>query len=170
MADDTIAQHNNLAAFHTYEMGRADNPELPAWDSDEAAQRRTEYRYLIQLAHRRSQSSCVLVAIERIAASLAITDGEPWPACNRAISPDRTDLQRLAISASRRQRYRHLARVVHAELMNYYELGTEDEASRQQTIAIAALQMAEDKRVMMEQRQMFGLPSTVSQLNRGCEK
>ncbi len=169
MADEKIPQHKDLAAFHAYELGREYDPERPDFASDAAGQRRTEYRYLIQLAHRRSQSSCVLVAIERIAASLAIADGEPWPACNRAINPERPELQRQAIAAQRRQRYRHLARIVHSEVMNYYELGTDNEDYRQHVIEASALQVMQDKQLVSAQRKSIGLPSTVTQMRKDQE-
>lgn len=170
MADETIAQHKDLAAFHAYEMGREYDPNRPDWSSDAAGARRTEYRYLIQLAHRRSQASCVLVAIERIAGALAVADGEPWPACNRAINPALGTLQRHAISASRRQRYRHLARIVHAETMNFYELGDDTEVSRQNVIADVHGQALQDKQTLSHQRQSAGLPSTVSQLRKDTDQ
>jgi hypothetical protein len=162
MADDTLAQdHKELAAFHTYELGRTYDPQRPEWFADGAGQRRTEYRYLIQLAHRRSQAACVLTCIERIAASLAIADGEQWPACDRKAG-SLPDSARAARAAATRQRYRHLARIVHAETMNYYELGTDDELYRQHVIEEAKRQMAEDKRIVSEQRQAIGIPPGVS--------
>lgn len=169
MADDDFTTHRDLAAFHCFEMARDYNPHLPEWDSDDAAQRRTEYRYLITAAHRRSRSSCVLVAIERIAGVLAVADGEAWPACNRAIKPELPELQRLAIAASRRQRYRHLARLVHADLMNYYELGTDGEDYRMDVIAVATLQMDEDKRIVGQQRKL-SMPSTVTQIHKDADQ
>lgn len=173
MADENRnTSHRDLAAFHCFEMARDYNPNLPEWDSDDAAQRRTEYRYLIHAAHRRSQPSCVLVAIEKIACALAVAEGQTWPACDRAIAADRTPLQRLAIQAQRRQRFRHLARIAHSHFVNYYELGTDDEDYRQSIIDDAQLQEQLDKKCVAEHRRQIGvtLPSTVTQIHKDSDQ
>lgn len=158
MADSETNTHRNSAAFHLFEMGRDYDPHRPEWDSEPAGTLRTEYRYLVQLAHRRSQSSCVLVAIEKIAATLAVADGLIWPRCDNNISTDRADLQKLAMAAQRRQRYRHVARLVHSELMNYYELGTDGEDYRQNVIMESQLQVVQDKQIVSEHRRAIGVP------------
>lgn len=163
MADvDPITTHRELAAFHCYESQRETHSELPEWSSDEAGVYRTEYRFLITAARRRADQSCMLVAIEKIAVALATAEGEIWPMCNRAVHPDLPDDQREAIGAQRRQRYRHLARLAHSTVMNYYELGTDDDAYRQHIISEANAQLAADRATMARMRGRFA--STVNQL------
>jgi hypothetical protein len=159
MADETVT-HRDLAAFHVFEMGRILDPELPEWDSDAAGPHRTSCRYIINLAHRRTIGSCVSVAIEKIAEKLASADGETWPDCNRAIKPELPELSRLAIAASRRQRYRHLARIAHAAAMNYYELGTDDEAYRQTLLTDAHVTHQHDKQLLATMRASIGVSLT----------
>lgn len=139
MADETVARHLELAAFHLY---HALHPDGPAWESDAAGKDRTDCRYLITLAQRRGQPDCVLTAIELVASRLALNE------------PPVSD---VVIMASRRQRHRHMARLVHATLMNYYELGTDDAAYRQHVISEAAILEASDKCVVGEYRKQIGV-------------
>lgn len=154
MADETVT-HRDQAAFHVHEMGRALQPDLPEWESEDAGPYRTSCRYLAIAAHRRSITSCVPVAIEMIARRLAEADGETWPECSRRI--DLNDPRRFSLAAQRRQRYRHLARVAHSAAMNYYELGTDDEVYRQAVISDARLQVEQDKRIVSEMRSQMGV-------------
>lgn len=157
MADETVT-HKELAAFHIYEMGREIDPELPAWDATAAGPYRTSCRYIVHMAHRKTILSCALVAVEKIAAALAQADGETWPDCSRAIKPELPEVNRLAIAASRRQRYRHLARLAHSTLMNYYELGTDDDAYRATVLTEARIQQQQDAQTVAAMRATVGVP------------
>lgn len=162
--DPLFGEHLDLAAFHLYESGRAYDPERPSWDSDAAGSLRTSTRYITRMAHRRGMPSTTLVAIERLAVAFALADGEVWPDCTRGLHAI-PEPQRKAMSASRRQRYRHLARIAHAELMNYYELGQEDERMRGDIIHQAMRQHHEDTKAKVAWRD-YVMPSTVTQIHR----
>lgn len=166
MADETVT-HKDLAAFHLYALGRAVDPELPEWDSDAAGPHRTSCRYIVNLAHRKTILSCVLVAVEKIAAALAQADGETWPECSRRI--DIADPHRFALAASRRQRYRHLARVAHSAAMNYYELGTDDEAYRQTVLTDARVTVQNDKQLVAAMRASVGVPHHATTIHKDTE-
>jgi hypothetical protein len=161
MADGKTSTHKDLAAFHTYEYGReqGEDIERAEWDSDEAGPSRTAYRYLIQAAHRRSIHSCNLVAVERIAAALAIADGHRWPACDGHVTPERAGEDLPVKFARRRQRYRHLARLVLAEVNKYYELAEDTEADRVGIITEARAQLDADRTLVSD----ADMPSTVRQ-------
>ena len=170
MTDDqstSADQHLELAAFHLHEAARAHQPDLPSWDSPEAV--RADARFRVTGAHKRSIASCRLMAIERVAAALAILDGEPWPGCNRAVSPRVGMEQRQAIAAQRRQRYRHEARAIVAELYGYMEVKANDdtEEDRQLFLTQVHLQRDQDADILAKWRERINLPTTtVSQLSR----
>lgn len=158
--------HLERAAFHLHEAARLTYAlGLPDWaDPDERAHR-ADARYRITGAHRRGIDSCRMVVVERIAASLAVLDGERWPACNRAINPNMDRAQRDSIAASRRQRYRHLARHVVAEVSAYYEMGTDTQEQREQIVEKAKAGLAQDTATVNAWRNR-AMPSTVSQLRK----
>ena len=162
----TRSEHLERAAFHLYEAGREFRVEQHEWDADEAGDARTDCRYRMRLAERKGIPTVPLAAIEVLAATLAVADGEVWPACRRAINPAWPDAQQRAIAASRRQRYRHLARLAHADLMRFYELGTESETERHDIIRRALAQHADDAVILKAWRRQIGFPSTVTQLHK----
>lgn len=166
---EDASKHLELAAFHLYEAGRDHAPEIPEWSSDAAGHERTDCRFRITAAHRKGILSCILVAIERLAGSFAVADGEKWPDCNRAVSPNLPQVQQLAIAANRRQRYRHLARIAHAEIQNYYELGVDSEDVRQAIIDSARTRFASDKIALAAWRGLSRMPSTVTQIRKDTE-
>lgn len=168
-AQATADHHLELAAFHLHEASRQHLPDLPSWESDHAA--RMDARYRAMGAHRRSIESCRFVAVERVAAALALLDGEPWPACTRALSPLLPPAHRAATAAQRRQRYRHEARIIVAEVCGYYEVKTEDtEDLRQLVIIDARRQRTDDAGVVATWRERVNLPtSTVMQLYKDGE-
>jgi len=158
--------HLERAAFHLHEAARCSHaPELPTWDSQSEREHRVDARYRATGALRRGIDTCRMVAVERVAASLAVLDGERWPACNRAINPKLPHEQREAIAASRRQRYRHQARHVVAEVFTYYELGTDTAEQRDQIVARAKADFAKDTKIVSAWRDR-AMPSTVSQLRK----
>ena len=156
----SLAQQLELAAFHLYEACRSwSKIVLPSWADDDVQDMRRDAKYRAMAAHRRGIKSCRGIARERIAAVLAVADGLTWPACHRpggAID--------LPHDAQRRQRYRHVAGIVMAELFMYLEHDTDHEDQRSAILADIAKQRVEDTRIVSEWRSRIGLPSTVSQL------
>ena len=162
--------HLERAAFHLHEAARCSHaPELPEWADQVEREHRVDARYRATGALRRGIDTCRMVAVERVAASLAVLDGERWPACNRAINPKMEPAQREAIAASRRQRYRHQARHVVAEVFTYYELGNDTPEQRLQAVATAKAQLAKDT-VTVNTWRNRSMPSTVSQLRKDDSK
>ena len=155
-----LAQHLELAAFHLYELCRSwSKVVLPSFADDDVQDMRRDAKYRAMAAHRRGIKSCRGIARERIAAVLAVADGLTWPACHRPGGA--VDLPR---DAQRRQRYRHVAGIVMAELFMYLEHDTDCEEQRSAILAELAQQRKDDTKVVAEWRARVGLPSTVSQL------
>jgi len=157
--------HLERAAFHLHESARCSHaPELPTWDNQLEREHRVDARYRATGALRRGIDTCRMVAVERVAASLAVLDGERWPACNRAINPKLEPAQRAAIAAGRRQRYRHQARHVVAEVFTYYEMGNDTPEQRDQVVDRVREQLAADTEAVSRWRNRASMPSAVSQL------
>ena len=157
--------HLERAAFHLHEAGRLHNPNLPAFDDPLESGGRVDARYRITGAHRRGIESCRIMAAERVAASLALLDGDRWPQCDRFLSPNIDKAQRAASSAGKRQRYRHVASRIVAEVAAYYEMGTDTPEQRDSARLRIQAQLASDKEVSAHWRNRV-MPSTVSQIRK----
>lgn len=161
-----MIDHLVLAEYNLYAREREQHPEWPRFESEEADDMRRDLRYRIAGAVRRGIDSCRLVAIEHVAATLAVLDGEVWPACDLRVSPNWKPEQRAAICAQRRQRYRHEAVCVIAAVYGYMEVEhpSETEDQRLAIIEKAKAQRAADTEAVKVWKGSIGMPSTVSQL------
>ena len=137
--------HLERAAFHLHEASRLHRPDLPNWDDPVESAARVDARYRITGAHRRGIDACRMMAVERVAGSLAVLDGDRWPACDRHTNMAR--MQREAVSAGKRQRYRHVAARIVAEIAAYYEMGTDTPEQRDSARLRIQAQLASDSDV-----------------------
>ena len=154
-----------MALFEASKLHLGD--DLPQWWHDDVTDMRRDCKYRALAAYRRGIASCRMVSVERAALALALADGEQWPDCNRAINPQMPEAQRLAIAASRRQRYRHLASLVVAEVNRYLEMGVDTEEQRQAVVADVRAQRTRDEADAHAWRNR--MPSAVSQLRKDEE-
>lgn len=161
--------HLERAAFHLHEAGRVHRPDLPAYDDPLESTGRVDARYRIAGAHRRGIDTCRIVAAERVAASLAVLDGDRWPQCDRHVNANMIKAQREAVSAGKRQRYRHVAARIVAEIAAYYEMGTDTPEQRDSARLRIQAQLASDKEVSAHWRNRV-MPSTVSQIRKDSSK
>lgn len=145
--------HLDLAAFHLYwaAQPRFDGV-LPAWDSKDATDMRTESRYLVNGALKRGDKMARLAVIERVAIVLATAAGDIWPGCDnqihRGLSRERIDV----LAAMRRQLYRHQARLVCAEVARFYEVDQDTPVRLAQIADDARTQVEKDKQIISEYR------------------
>jgi hypothetical protein len=157
--------HLERAAFHLYEAGRLESPDQPAWDDPIESAHRLDARYRATGALRRGLDTCRIVVVERVAASLAVLDGDRWPQCDRNVNDKMDPRQRAALAAGKRQRYRHVARHIVAEVSAYYEMGNDDEAMRAASVNAAMNQTLTDRDVVASWRNR-AMPSQVSQIRK----
>ena len=167
MTDDQLHALDDAAALiytaeHMYDKS-------PAFHSIDADDMRQDLRYRLMGAIRRGINSCRMVAIERVAGALANLDGEVWPGCDLHVSPNWKPEQRAALTAQRRQRYRHKAVQVIAALYGYMEVEhpSETEEHRQLLIRQAVEQREADIVTVKAWKESIGMPSTVRRVYDG---
>lgn len=141
----SIEQHLELAALHLYECCREwSKVDLPAFDDADVEDMRRDAKYRALGAHRRGIQSVRLVTIERIAERLAAAFGHTWPECANGLALDLRPVEYLAICATRRQHYRHIAVRLVAEVFRYTEQGADLEPQRQMILDATRQQRADD--------------------------
>lgn len=157
------SQHLELAAFHLYlaEQIRHDQP-LPDWDSDDASDMRTDARYRAKGAHKRGDKTARLAVVERVAVILAVANGDIWPDCDNQISRGLSVERIAALAAMRRQRYRHQARLVCAEVARFYEIDPDTPESLQRMVEAGRKYQDADTKTVSAYRGRIGRGEVVA--------
>lgn len=158
MSDDQL----DLAAFHLYEALRDTNPTLPSWDSEDVGSMRVDARYRAQGAHKRGNALARKAVIERLAIVLATANGDIWPACDNQIHRGLSEDRRQVIAAMRRQRYRHQAILMAAEVARFYEIDLDTDASLALTVENATRQREADAKIVSAYRATIGKGEVVA--------
>lgn len=155
--------HAELAAFHLYRASQVHHDtSLPSWDSEDAKDMRVEARYVAHGAIKRMSHAARLAVCERIAVILATANGDIWPECDNQIHRGLSDDRRQALAAMRRQRYRHHAQLVCAEVARFYEIDIDTPAMLQAINEQAKQQVEADKRLIAEYRGRIGTGEVVA--------
>lgn len=157
------SQHLDLAAFHLYYAGqeRHEHP-LPNYESKDATDMRRDAKYRAIGAHKRGDHDARLAVIERVAVILAVANGDIWPQCDNQIHRG-LSVERVAVlGAMRRQRYRHQARLVTAEVARFYEIDQDIPAMLQVTVERAKQQQEADAKIVAAYRSRIGRGEVVA--------
>ena len=157
------SQHVELAAFHLYLASQVRlNAPLPEWDSDDARDMRVDARYRANGAHKRGDQIARSAVVERVAVVLAVANGDHWPECTNQIHGGLSDERRAVLGAMRRQRYRHHARIVCAEIARFYEIDPDTEQSMTNMVERAKAQQAADAKLVASYRGRIGQGEVVA--------
>ncbi|NBR87826.1 MAG: hypothetical protein EB141_06165 [Verrucomicrobia bacterium] len=157
------SQHLELAAFHLYQATQVQHTEpLPSWDSDDAKDMRVDARYRAAGAHKRSRSVARAAVVERVAVVLAVANGDMWPSCDNQIHRGLSVERRAVLAAMRRQRYRHQARIVCAEVSRFYEIDQDSPGALEAIVLKARQQQDADSKIVSAYRSRVGRGEVVA--------
>ena len=150
-------EYLEAAAESLYRAGQVRQPRpLPPYESDDAREMRADCRYRILGAHKRGDAKARLVAVERIAIVLATLNGDIWPDCDNQIHQGLSVERRAVLAAMRRQRYRHQAGRVCAEVAKFYEIDDHTDAELSLWIDTAQARREADTKIMSAYRGRIG--------------
>lgn len=157
------SQHLELAAFHLYHATQIDHADpLPSWDSEAAKDMRVDARYRAVGAHKRSRAVARAAVIERVAVVIATANGDIWPKCDNQIHRG-LPVERIAVlAAMRRQRYRHQARIVCAEVSRFYEIDQDTPESLEAMVLNARKQQDADQKIVSAYKGRVGRGEVVA--------